>query len=85
MEANSIAILCVLLTSTLLNAAYFMPIVYKAFFEKEDEHPHQHHAEHHDIKENPFMAVPLFMTALMTFVLGLCPEPVLYLASMVII
>lgn len=87
MELNSIAILCVLLTSTLLNAAYFMPIVYKAFFEKEDEYSQHHHSDHHhdqDIKENPFMAVPLFITALMTFVLGLFPDPILNLARMVI-
>ena len=84
METDSIAILCVLLTSTLLNAAYFMPIVYKAFFEKEKEDDHGLSHHHGEIRENPFMAVPLFLTALGTFVLGLFPEPVLDLARMVV-
>ncbi len=84
MELNSFILLCILLTSTLLNAAYFMPVVYKAFFEKykyKEEHQHGHHEE---IKENPFIAVPLFATALITFILGTYPEPVLNLAMMVI-
>ena len=32
LEAHQIPVLIVLLTSSLLNAAYFMPVVYKAFF-----------------------------------------------------
>src|SRR3989304_1676246 len=35
LEAKEIPILIVLLASTILNAAYFLPITYKAFFEKE--------------------------------------------------
>ena len=35
-EAHQIPILMVLLVSTVLNAAYFLPITYKAFFEKEE-------------------------------------------------
>ncbi len=38
-EAQSIPILIVLLTSTILNAAYFLPIIYKAFFEPAHPHP----------------------------------------------
>ncbi|MFQ5949595.1 MAG: monovalent cation/H+ antiporter subunit D family protein [Nitrospiria bacterium] len=36
-EADQLAILFVLLTSTLLNAAYFVPIVYRAFFKAPSE------------------------------------------------
>ncbi len=35
----------VFLVSTLLNAAYFLPIVHRAFFRKEAEHGHAAHGE----------------------------------------
>ena len=38
-EAKEIPILMVLLASTILNAAYFLPITYKAF-RKRHNHPH---------------------------------------------
>jgi len=43
-------ILIVLLASSVLNAAYFLPITYKAFFEKEGSGHHKEwdHALHHD-------------------------------------
>lgn len=79
LEGDSIIILCVLLTSALLNAAYFVPVVYKAFFEKE-----QHEEHHEEIKEIPFMVVPLFLCAIGTLVLGFYPDFVLQLAKEVI-
>ena len=36
MERHSIAVLAVLLASSFLNAAYFVPIVYKAYFGREN-------------------------------------------------
>lgn len=86
LEAHSIIVLSVLLASTMLNAAYFVPIVYKAFFEKEEEH-HGHHSTGsygEDVKENPFMVVPLFLTAIGTIILGIYPDFVLQLAREVI-
>lgn len=80
LEAHSIVILAVLLASTMLNAAYFVPVVYKAFFEKEESH----HGHHEEIKENPFMVVPLFLTAIGTIILGIYPDLVLQLAREVI-
>ena len=49
-EAHQLPILIVLLASTILNAAYFLPITYKAFFEKEGSGHHKawDHALHHD-------------------------------------
>ena len=59
-EAKQVPILIVLLASTVLNAAYFLPITYKAFFEKEgsghkkewdhalNEDSHGGHGEGHD-------------------------------------
>ncbi|MCI0469297.1 MAG: monovalent cation/H+ antiporter subunit D family protein, partial [Nitrospirae bacterium] len=84
LELKSYAILAVLLASTVLNAAYFMPIVYKAFFEKEDDHGHGGHGHHEEIKENPFMVVPLFLTAIATFILGIYPDLVIRIATEVI-
>ncbi|MFZ3063889.1 MAG: monovalent cation/H+ antiporter subunit D family protein [Nitrospirota bacterium] len=83
LEAKNIIVLAVLLASTLLNTAYFAPIVFKAFFEK--EHIEKGHHEHHeDIKENPFMVVPLCLTAAATIILGLYPDFIISLAKEVI-
>lgn len=86
LEAGNLMVLGALLLSTVLNTAYFMPIVYKAFFEKEHvDEGHHHDDEHHgEIKENPFMVVPLFLTAIGTIVLGFYPDIVLNLARVVI-
>lgn len=91
MEAGSTVILLVLLVSTVLNAAYFLPIVYTAFFREpqaagghhgssleshEGRHGDglQHHGRHDDIKENPFIAVPLVVSAIGSLVLGFYPD-----------
>lgn len=81
-EANNMIVLGVLLASTILNAAYFVPIVYKAFFEKEHEDSHhEHHGDHGEIKEVPFMVVPLFLTAIGTIILGFYPDFAIQLAK----
>lgn len=84
LEAGSLIVLLALLASTVLNTAYFMPIVYKAFFEKEHDDGHNHGHHHEEIKENPFMVVPLCLTALGTVILGIYPDLVLSLAREVI-
>jgi len=86
LEAGSLTVLTVLLASSLLNAAYFMPIVYKAVFEHYSE-THQGHGtagHHEEIRENPFMAIPLCFTAAATFVLGTYPDFILNLAREVL-
>ena len=83
-EAKELPILLVLLVSSVLNAGYFLPVVYKAFFEefKEDHH---HHGEHHEeIREVPFVVVPLVLTAIGSIILGLYPNYFLALAKEVI-
>ena len=72
MQAESLVILFVLLTSTILNGAYFVPIVYKAFFKNPIEEVGEGHGE--EIKENPFIVVPLLITAIGSVVLGLYPD-----------
>ena len=72
-------VLGVLLFSSLLNAAYLGPVVYKAYFEP----PAPGHDDDH-IREIPLMVVPLVFSALLSLLLGIYPDPVLKLARMVV-
>jgi multicomponent Na+:H+ antiporter subunit D len=58
-EAHEIALLCVFLVSTILNGAYFFPIIYRAFFK-----PLPEGATAPGIAEAPLACVlPLALTA----------------------
>jgi len=59
----------VFIVSSFLNAAYFLPIVYRSFFRK-PENP----LRWHGVQENYFCAIPLLITALFTVVWGLYPD-----------
>ncbi|PTX90681.1 monovalent cation/H+ antiporter subunit D family protein [Opitutus sp. ER46] len=80
LDAKSIGIVVVLISSTVLNAAYFAPIVYQGFFGKpsaEDAH-HPHH-------EAPLaMVIPLCLTALISVLIGFFPDVFLNLAQAVV-
>jgi len=79
MEAKEIPILVVLLFSSVLNAAYFLPITYKAFFEKEN------HTDHYEeVKEIPVVVIPLVITAIISILVGIYPDYFLTLAKEVI-
>jgi len=82
LERHSIAILMVLLASSFLNAAYFVPIMYKAFFEREET---GHHGtdltNHEEVRENPFVVVPLVLTAIGSVILGFYPDFIVQLAK----
>ena len=85
MEAKDVTILMVLLISSLLNAAYFLPITYKAFFEKSnDEHHHSGHGQHEEVREIPMVAVPLVFTAVLSILVGIFPDYFVNLAREVI-
>lgn len=76
-EAEQMLAVGVILLSTLLNTAYFIPIVYRAFFVKEA-------GDNKDHGEAPVAIVAaLSMTALLTVVLFLYPEIPYNLASMI--
>ncbi len=80
LQAGSIALMVVLLASTLLNAAYFLPIVFRAFF-KEPE-PDSHVEE---VREAPpFVVVPLTITAIISVIIGIWPDYFLNMAELVI-
>lgn len=87
-EAKELPILLFLLASTILNAAYFLPITYKAFFVKDEAASQlQHdpgHGHHEDIKENPMIVVPLVLTAIISVIIGIYPNYFLSLAQEVI-
>jgi multicomponent Na+:H+ antiporter subunit D len=74
-------LVAVLLASSLLNAAYLGPIVYKAYFEEAPVEAHGH--GHGPVREVPWMVVPLVVTAVASLLLGIYPDPVLKLAGMV--
>ena len=75
-EHHSWILLGVLLFSSLLNAAYLGPVVYKAYFEKAPQ-------AQDDIREVPWVVVPLTISAAASLLLGLFPGPVLRLAGSV--
>jgi len=84
LERHNLVVLIVLLVSSFLNAAYFVPILYRAFFK--EENPNSENldlSEHKVIKENPFLVVPLTLTAIVSVVLGLYPDFIVQIAEMV--
>ena len=89
-EAKEFSFLIVLAVSTVLNAAYFLPILYKAYFEdlpvEEEEHaPHIDKGEFQKRREvSYFVSVPLLVTAMISLVLGIFPNILLGLIEKVI-
>lgn len=79
-NSGQYAVLAVLIISTLLNAAYFLPIVYAAFFRKPDEADATHaHGE------APWpMVLALTVTAAMTFLLFFVSDPLLQLVQQLV-
>ena len=67
LAAQQPALLAVLIISGLLNAAYFFPIVYRAFFRRSDHFTSFAEA-------SPLMVVPLSLTALLSVGLGIFPD-----------
>jgi multicomponent Na+:H+ antiporter subunit D len=79
-ESGQIAMLVVLLGSSLLNAAYFLPVVYRAFFCTAEE------ARFGDqVGEAPvWCLVPPLLTAGLSIVLFFYPQPFLRLARLAV-
>lgn len=91
LEAHQLPIILVLVGSTILNACYFLPIVYSAFFkeEKHDEHHghgHEHSHSKYGLEEAPaIMVIPLVLTAIGAVALFFSPSVFLDLARMVVV
>ena len=80
LDAGSIGIVVVLLASSLLNVAYFAPVVYQAFFGK----PSAEDAAHHHQEAPLAMLIPLCLTAVISVVIGLYPDLVMHFAQAVL-
>ena len=68
-DAGSIGIIIVLLVSTVLNTAYFAPVVIRAFFGQ----PSKEDAAHAHKEAHPALVIPLTITAVISVVIGLYP------------
>ena len=77
-QRGSVWLLGVLLVSSLLNAAYLGPVVFKAYFEEAPD------LAPDAVFEVPWMVIPLVLTALASLLLGVYPDPVLALAGRVL-
>ena len=79
-EAGHYSLLAVLLASSLLNAAYFLPIAYRAFFCTPSEKLYSGR-----VKEAPrWCLIPPLVTALLSMVLFFYPQPFLRLARLAV-
>lgn len=80
LETKHLGLILVLLASTILNAAYFSPIVFKAFFEKsKDDNPPV------GIQEAPYaMVIPLTLTAIISVIIGIYPDFFMNFVKMVV-
>ncbi|MBB2750237.1 UNVERIFIED_ORG: multicomponent Na+:H+ antiporter subunit D [Rhizobium aethiopicum] len=77
-EAGEIAFLVVLLASSVLNAAYFLPVSYIAFFGTEAQ------ASPATVREIPMMTIPLVATAILSVAMGIFPDYFVALAEGVV-
>ncbi|MDW7644725.1 MAG: monovalent cation/H+ antiporter subunit D family protein [Desulfuromonadales bacterium] len=78
LEAGQITLLVVLLVSSLLNAAYFFPIVYRGFFAQPAEGE-----DREEVREAPLLVVtPLAVTACCSVLLFFFPDVFIKLAKL---
>ncbi len=80
LEADQWVMLLVLLTSSLLNAAYFLPVVYKAFFCTPEASLFEDKVQ----EAPPWCLIPLKLTALASILLFFYPQPFLKLAKLAV-
>jgi len=79
LQDNNYLVIFTLIASTVLNAAYFLPIVFRAFFREEDVAPPKPHAE------APWpMLLALMTTATLTIAFFVFNQPVLDLESQLV-
>ncbi len=79
MEADNIPMLVVILISAILNAAYFLPIIYTAYFRSPDDDTLG------DVEEpSPYIVVPLLITAVISLILFFAPSVFMDLIKIVL-
>ena len=77
-QAGEMAFLAVLLASSVLNAAYFLPVSYIAFFKAEAPGAVE------PVREIPLVTIPLVATAALSVLMGIFPGYFLALAEGVV-
>ncbi|MDK9709387.1 MAG: monovalent cation/H+ antiporter subunit D family protein [Desulforhopalus sp.] len=78
-QAHQIGILLILIASTMLNAAYFAPITYKAFFGKRPENE-----PYTGIKEAPLaMLIPILIACAISIIIGIYPDFMMHFVKVV--
>ena len=82
-EAGELAFLAVLLVSSVLNAAYFLPVSYIAFFRAEESAGEAPEGSR-TIQEIPLVTIPLVATAFLSLLMGIYPDYFLTLAEGVV-
>ncbi len=82
-EAGELAFLAVLLVSSVLNAAYFLPVSYIAFFGAEESAGEVPEGSR-TIQEIPLVTIPLVATAFLSLLMGIYPDYFLTLAEGVV-
>ncbi|MDH4226712.1 MAG: monovalent cation/H+ antiporter subunit D family protein [Deltaproteobacteria bacterium] len=70
LDAHSVPLLAVLLVSSILNAGYFMPIIFRAYFKKPDNEKDLDGVT----EASPFVWVPLSITAAISVFIGIYPD-----------
>ena len=86
-EAGELVFLAVLLISSVLNAAYFLPVTYIAFFGTEtpvEESAGEPPESDRKIREIPLVTIPLVVTAALSLLMGIYPDYFLTLAQGVV-
>lgn len=78
-QLDNYFVLVVLIISTALNAAYFLPIIFNVFFKEEDVKPYKNHAE-----APPSMVIALSFTAMLTLLFFFFNGPVLDLEVQIV-
>lgn len=78
LEAHEIVFLFVFLASAFLDAAFFFPIIYGAFFKKPKEDANTNFNE-----ASMFMVIPLMITALASIILGIFPNAFVFFYDIV--
>jgi len=84
MDAGQTALLVVFLISTILNAAYLLPIGYRAFFPKDPELAKQPFSWKNTEEASWQCITPLSITAVLAFILFVKPQILLQLAGLMV-
>ncbi len=74
LESGRPLVVGVLLLSGLLNAAYFFPIIQRAYFRSGESSASSAEPSNHRGEASPLMVVPLVVTAVLSLLFGLAPN-----------